>query len=94
MDTRGLYLNRWTPEFDPKMDVPSAVPIWVRLSHLPLHCWGDDSVKSKGNAVGKYIDQCEPNENMHACTRICVEVDLGRGLPEAIKIKVDLWTHI
>lgn len=31
---------------------------------------------------------------MHACVRICVEFDLGKGLPEDIKIKVDHWTHI
>ena len=59
-----------------------------------LHCWGDESVKAIGNVVGKYIDRCEPKDNMHACARICVEVDLGKGLPEAIKIKVDQWTHI
>lgn len=94
MDTRGLYLNRWTPDFDPEMDIPSAVPVWVRLPHLPLHCWGDESVKAIGNAVGKYIDRSEPRENMHACARICVEVDLGKGLPEAINLKVDQWMHI
>ena len=31
---------------------------------------------------------------MQACARICIEVDLGKGLPEAIKLKVDNWTHI
>lgn len=47
-----------------------------------------------GNAIGKYIDRSEPRDNMQACSRICVEVDLGKGLPEAIKIKVDEWSHI
>jgi len=94
MDQRGLYLNRWTLDFDPEMDIPSTVPVWVRLPHLPLHCWGDESVKAIGNAVGKFIYRSEPRENMHTCARICVEVDLGKGLPEAIKIKVDQWTHI
>jgi len=94
MDSRGLYLNKWTSDFDPELDIPSAVPVWVRLPHLPLHCWGDDSVKAIGNAVGKYIDRSEPKENMQACAQICVEVDLGRGLPEAIKLKVDDWSHI
>jgi len=42
---------------------------------------GGDLVKAIGGAVGKYIDKCEPKENMHACTKICVEVDLGKGLP-------------
>lgn len=44
--------------------------------------------------MGRYIDRCEPNDNMHACAKICVEVDLGKGLPKAINIKVDQWTHI
>ena len=44
MDSRGLYLNKWTPDFDPELDVPNAVPVWVRLLNLLLHCWGDDSV--------------------------------------------------
>lgn len=94
MDTRGLYLNRWTPDFDPEMDVPNAVPVWVRLPHLPLHCWADESVRAIGNAIGKYVDRSEPKENMYACARICVEVDLGKGLPEAVKLRVDHWTHI
>jgi len=94
MDSRGLYLNKWTLDFDPKLDVPSDVSVWVRLPHLPLHCWGDESVRAIGNAMGKYIDHSEPKDNMQACTRICVEVDLGKGLPEAIKLKVDEWSHI
>lgn len=94
MDSRSLYLRKWTPDFDPELDVPNVVPVWVCLPHLPLHYWGDDSVRAIGNDVGKYIDRCEPKDNMQACARICVEVDLGKGLPEAIKLKVDDWTHI
>ena len=59
-----------------------------------LALWGDESVKAIGNAVGKYIDRSEPKDNMQACARICVEVDLGKGLPEAIKLKVDEWSYI
>ena len=89
MDTRGLYLNRWTPDFDLELDVPNVVPVWTILPQLPLHCWGDESFHAIGNGVGKYIDRSEPKDNMQACTRICVEVDLGKALPEAVKIKVD-----
>lgn len=34
MGPQGLYLNKWTPDFDPTQDVPSAVPVWVRLPQL------------------------------------------------------------
>ena len=43
MGPQGLYLTRWTPDFDPALDVPKAVPVWVRLPNLPMHFWGEES---------------------------------------------------
>jgi hypothetical protein len=37
MGPQGLYLNKWTTDFDPEEDVPLAVPVWVRLPNLPIH---------------------------------------------------------
>jgi hypothetical protein len=91
---RGLYLNKWTPYFDPENDIPSVVPVWVRLPHLPFHCWGDEVLKSIGDTLGKFIDRDEPKSSMYSCARICVEVDLEKGLPEEIKLKLDDWTYI
>ena len=34
--------------------------------------------------MGKYIDQAE-RKNLYSCARICVEVDLESGFPEAIQ---------
>jgi hypothetical protein len=93
MGPQGLYLNKWTLDFDPAVDVPSAVPVWVRLPNLPVHCWNWDSLKHIGNALGKFIDRTD-NKDQYDCARICVEVDLEVGLPEAIKINVDSWTHV
>jgi hypothetical protein len=31
---------------------------------------------------------------MFTCARICVEVDLEKGLPEAIKLALDGWMHV
>jgi hypothetical protein len=93
MGPQGLYLNKWTPDFDPAVDVPTAVPVWVRLPNLPVHCWNWDSLKHIGDALGKFIDRAN-NNDQYDCARICVEVDLEVGLPEAIKIKVGSWTHV
>jgi len=58
-----------------------------------VHCWNWDSLKHIGNALGKFIDQTN-NKDQYHCVRICVEVDLEVGFPEAIKIKVGSWTHL
>jgi hypothetical protein len=52
MGPRGMSLNRWTLNFNPKFDVSSAVLVWVRLFYLPLHCWCDDYLLAIGNALG------------------------------------------
>ena len=93
MGPHGLYLNKWTLDFDPTQDILSLVPIWVRLPHLPLHCWNSESLETIGNKLGKYIDRVE-RKDQYSCARICVEVDLEIGLPEAINLIVDEWSHI
>jgi len=90
MGPQGLYLTSWSPDFDPAMDVPKAVPVWVRLPNLPMHCWGEDSLKTIGNRLGRYIDSAAPKEQ-YSFARVCVEVDLEAGLPEAIKLTIKGW---
>ena len=58
----------------------------------PMHCWNPKSLKAIGDALGKYIDMASPKDQ-YACARICVEVDLEAGLPEAIKLTVGSWSH-
>eukprot|EP00253_Pinus_taeda_P010423 PITA_10423 len=93
MGPQGLYLNKWTPDLDPAVDVPKVVPVWLRLPNLPVHYWNWDSLKHIGNALGKFIDRAK-SKDQYDCARICVEVDLEEGHPEAIKIKVGNWTHV
>jgi hypothetical protein len=92
MGSQGLYLNKWTPDFDPMLDTPKEVPVWVRLPNLPLHCWDSESLQRIGNGVGRYIDRAD-NRGQYSCARICVEVDLEAGLPEAVKLSIGTWTH-
>jgi len=92
MGPQGLYLNQWTPDFDPAVDIPKAVPVWVRLPNLPIHCWNPDSLQAIGNGLGRYIDSADP-KGIYSCARICVEVDLEAGLPEAIKLTIKGWHH-
>eukprot|EP00253_Pinus_taeda_P026670 PITA_26670 len=93
MGPQGLYLNKWTPDFDPATDVLTAILVWVRLPNLQVHCWNWDSLKHISNALGKFIDKAN-NKDQYDYARIDVEVDLEVALPEAIKMKVGSWTHL
>ena len=79
--------------FDPTEYFPLVLPIWVRIPHLPLHYWNLESLETIGNKLGKYIDRTE-RKDQYSSARICVEVYLEIGLPEAIKLTVVEWSHI
>jgi hypothetical protein len=94
MGTRGMYLNKWTPNFILENDIPSTMPVWVRLPFLPLHCWNDERIKNIGNALGRFINWDEPRDGLQTCARICIEVDLEKRFLEEIQLVLDGWTYI
>jgi len=94
MGARGLYLNRWTPNFNPKNDIMKVVPVWVHLPFFPLHYWNEETLRSIRNSLGHYIDKVELKDGLQSCARICVEVDLEKGLPKAIEITLHNWTYL
>ena len=87
MGTQGLYLNHWNLDFDPTVDLPKEVPVWVRLPNLSVHCWNYEALQKIGNKIGKFVDK-ENNKSIYNCARICIEVDLEAGLPESVKLFV------
>jgi hypothetical protein len=92
MGTQGLYLNHWTPRFDPVVEVPKDFTVWVRLPNLQIHCWNPTSLQKIENGLGHYINRVYPKDQ-YSYVRICVQVDLEEGLPAAIKLKVGDWQH-
>jgi len=94
MGTRGMYLNKWTPDFIPENDIHSVVPVWVKLPFLPLHCWNNETIKNIGNTLGRFIDRAEPRDTIQSYACLCIEVDLEKGLPKAIQLTLDGWSYI
>ena len=87
MGPQGIYLNHWTPNFDPTIDIPTTFLIEIWLPKLPMHCLNPETLKSIRNVLDRLIDTTNPMDQ-YACARICIEVDLEFSLPEAIKLTV------
>jgi hypothetical protein len=60
LEAGGMYLNKWTPDFSLENGVPSIIPVWVRLLHLPLQCLSNNALCCIGNSIGRYFDWEEP----------------------------------
>jgi hypothetical protein len=70
MGSRGMYLNKWTPNFNLENEIPYVIPVCVPLPSLPLHRWNDETVEAIGNSHGRYIDIEEPRDGIYACAHI------------------------
>jgi hypothetical protein len=93
MGSRGLFLAPWTLDFNPGDEI-TAAPVWVRLPHLPIHLCGISSLEDIGKKLGHFLDSVAPKGDQFTCPRICVEVNLEKGLPKAIKLSLGEWSHI
>lgn len=82
----GLFVTPWFSDFDANTMVVSRMPVWVRLHNLPLHFWHFKSLTAIGNSLGRMlkIDKDRHLKGIFTFARICVEVDLSKGLPESI----------
>ena len=93
MGSRGLFLAPWSLGFNPEAEI-TAAPVWVRLPNLPLHLWGKSTLIDIGNKLGCYLDTAEPKGGQYRCAHICIEVNLEKGLPVALKLTLGDWSHI
>jgi hypothetical protein len=77
-----IVLKRWTPNFDAKQERVDVVPIWVRLSGLPMQYWNSVCFVAIGNKLGNYIeaDMSFEETGLMSVARILVRLDIRPGL--------------
>lgn len=85
-----LFLTPWFPDFDPSKDVITKLPIWVRLPNLPAHLWHCVVFQAIGNSLGRFlaIDPSRGLKGLYTYGRICAKIDISKGLPDQITLKV------
>lgn len=86
--TTGLFLIPWFLDFDPSTTVITKIPVWVRLSNLPAHLWHLSIFQGIGNTLCRYliIDPLLEYQALYTYGRICVEIDISKGLPDQMKV--------
>lgn len=86
----GLFLSLWFPDFDPSTAVISKLPIWFKLPNLPAHLWHFAVFQGIGDTLGHFlaIDTSRGEKGINTFGRICAEIDIRKGLPDQIILKV------
>lgn len=96
MGTAGLFLTPWFPDFDPATTVITKTPVWIRLPNLPAHLWNTRVFRAIGDTLGSFIhgDSWQVSKGLYSYARVCVELDLSKGLPEQINLKINDFVWI
>lgn len=96
-NSAGLFLTPWFQDFDPSTAVITKLPIWVRLHNLPAHLWHYAVFEGIGNSLGRFLnaDYSRVEQGIYTYARIYVEIDISRGLPDQINLKIGdfHWTQ-
>ena len=92
----GLFITPWFPEFDANTMVVTKMPVWVRLPNMPLPFWHHLVLEDIGNLLGRFIksDNERKDKGLFTYARICVEIDLSKGLPDRLQLKHEFYTWL
>ena len=84
----GIFVKPWHPRFNSAEDLPSQVPVWIRLLRLPLEFWREDILRQIDAVLGKptAIAHQSLDKKVISYARICVEIDFNNPLPDSLKI--------
>ncbi|GLJ51694.1 hypothetical protein SUGI_1098710 [Cryptomeria japonica] len=56
VNKHALYLQPWTPNFNPIPLVHYFAPIWIKLYNLPIKYWGDGFLEKVGRTIGTLLE--------------------------------------
>ena len=70
----GLFIKPWHVGFNSAEEMPSRVPVWVRLPCLPLEFWREDILHKIASLLGKLAavaTQTFDKKNDLFCPNLC-----------------------
>ncbi|XP_074301067.1 uncharacterized protein LOC141632418 [Silene latifolia] len=85
-DNKPIIIKPWDAELDLVKEKVETVPVWVKLSGIPLKFWGDCLPVIAG-LVGTYIrkDVATMDKTRLAYARVLVELKMDQTLPHQVK---------
>ncbi|GLJ16930.1 hypothetical protein SUGI_0292330 [Cryptomeria japonica] len=55
-DKSPLYMQLWTPNFNPLKLAVYETPIWIGMYNLPIEYWGDSCLEKIGQTLGTLLE--------------------------------------
>ncbi|KAK0585714.1 hypothetical protein LWI29_032918 [Acer saccharum] len=84
-----LVVQKWRPNFIPGEDAIQKMPVWVRLSKLPMEWIEVELLRNIGGMLGNTIkvDPITESQARGRFARICVEIDITKPLQSSLNVE-------
>ncbi|XP_057820685.2 uncharacterized protein LOC131033459 [Cryptomeria japonica] len=96
MGRSSLPLKKWSPNMDLSEAFYETIPVWVKLSGLPLEYWHEDIFKGIVGVFGELlsIDPMTTAWKRMVYARIYVGVSRSKDLPSSVELVSKLGTLV
>lgn len=87
---KPFVLQKWVPNFKPKREEFSSIPIWLKILDLPLPCWTPDGISRIASKIGVplAVDNLTAKKTRLTYARVCVQVTKDCLYPDSIQISI------
>ncbi|GLJ40233.1 hypothetical protein SUGI_0825940 [Cryptomeria japonica] len=82
-NNHAIYLQLWSPNFDP---IPLAIystPVWIRLYNLPIEYWSEDLLENIGRTLGALLEVDFDDED-DLCKYAHLRIAAVKRIPKSI----------
>lgn len=97
MGGKGFYLKDWTPNFNPKEEVITGTPMWIRMYNLPHEYQNMKTLQQIGNRLGTFVkvDEVIESKDYSMYARLCILWQAEHPLPKIVELRTDegVWKH-
>ncbi|GAV92707.1 Exo_endo_phos domain-containing protein/DUF4283 domain-containing protein/zf-CCHC_4 domain-containing protein, partial [Cephalotus follicularis] len=86
-----IALRKWTKGMSLRLEDCNSIPIWVKLSNVPVHLWSKLGLSYIASVLGRPLYMDAPTTNRQSLTfaRVCVDMLASSSFPNSITLDLD-----
>ncbi|XVF40910.1 hypothetical protein PTKIN_Ptkin01aG0154800 [Pterospermum kingtungense] len=85
-----IIVRKWEPGMSSMVFNMSTVPVWFKLSNVPLEHFSQEGLGFIASGLGNplYMDQITAKQQRLSYARVCVEIVAGKSIPRTLKVQM------
>ncbi|GJU03987.1 RNA-directed DNA polymerase, eukaryota, reverse transcriptase zinc-binding domain protein [Tanacetum coccineum] len=91
---KPLMVQKWDPSIGLNKTEPTKIPVWVKLSDLPMEAWTTKGISGVSSSIGRPLIMdsmtayvCKNDDGITEYTRVLVEIEASKGFKEKIELQ-------